>query len=98
MMSGLCSDEPHTPNPYPGPGAKIRDEPRGRPRPVADGLGERHGGEIMTSNVIERAKGSGTLAASGGVERTFSMVRASRYARDLQRRAQEDAAIDAEDI
>jgi hypothetical protein len=52
----------------------------------------------MTSNVIERATGSGTLAASGGVERTFSMVRASRYARDLQRRAQEDAAIDAEDI
>jgi hypothetical protein len=53
----------------------------------------------MTSNVIERATGSGTLAASGGVvERTFLMVRASRYARDLQRRAQEDAAIDAEDI
>jgi hypothetical protein len=52
----------------------------------------------MTSNVIERATGSGTLAASGGVERTFVMVRASRYARDLQRRAQEDAAIDAEDI
>jgi hypothetical protein len=52
----------------------------------------------MTSNVIERATGNGTLAASGGVERTFLMVRASRYARDLQRRAQEDAAIDAEDI
>ena len=52
----------------------------------------------MTSNVIERTKGNGNLAASGGVERTFLMVRASRYARELQRRAQEDAAIDAEDI
>jgi hypothetical protein len=52
----------------------------------------------MTSIVIERAAGNGNLAASGGVERTFLMARASRYARDLQRRAQEDAAIDAEDI
>ena len=52
----------------------------------------------MTSKVFERATGNATLAASGGVERTLLMVRASRYARDLQRRAQEDAAIDAEDI
>ena len=52
----------------------------------------------MTSSVIERATGNGNPAASGGVEHTFKLVRASRYARELQRRAQEDAAIDAEDI
>lgn len=52
----------------------------------------------MASSVIERAPASDTLAASAGFERTLLMVRASRYARDLQRRAQEDAAIDAEDI
>jgi hypothetical protein len=52
----------------------------------------------MTSSVIERATGSGNLAASEGVERMFLMMRASRYARELQRRAQEDAALDAEDV
>jgi hypothetical protein len=52
----------------------------------------------MTSSVFERATGNGTLAASRGVERTLMLVRASRYARELQRRAQEEAAIDAEDI
>jgi hypothetical protein len=52
----------------------------------------------MTSTVIEMATGSGSSAALGGVERTLMLVRASRYARELQRRAQEEAAIDAEDI
>ena len=52
----------------------------------------------MTSSVIERATENVSSAAPGDFERTLMLVRASRYARELQRRAQEDAAIDAEDI
>ena len=44
----------------------------------------------MTINSIEAAKGNG--------ERTLSLVLALKEARDLQRRAQEEAAIEAEDI
>ncbi len=42
----------------------------------------------MTNNVIEAANG----------ERTLSLLLALGEARDLQRRAQEEAAIEAEDI
>jgi hypothetical protein len=52
----------------------------------------------MTNTVIEMAMGNGTPASSGDVERMYVLARASTYARDLQRRAREEAAIDAEDI
>ncbi len=44
----------------------------------------------MTTNVIEAAKVNG--------DGTLSLLLALKEARDLQRRAQEEAAIDAEDI
>ena len=44
----------------------------------------------MTFNVTEAATGNG--------ERTLSLLLALREARDLQSRAQEEAALDAEDI
>jgi len=45
----------------------------------------------MTTNAIE-------AATMGNGERTLSLLLALREARDLQRRAQEEAALDAEDI
>ena len=50
----------------------------------------------MLSDVIEVAMGNGSFAPSAGGERTYLL--ATRCAGDIQRRAQEDAAIDAEDI
>ena len=44
----------------------------------------------MTINVVEATRGTG--------EQTLSLLLALREARDLQRRAQEEAAIEAEDI
>ena len=44
----------------------------------------------MTINAVEKAKSNG--------EQTLSLLLALREARDLQRRAQEEAAIEAEDI
>ncbi len=44
----------------------------------------------MTINVIDAATGNGVV--------TLSLLLALEEARDLQRRAQEEAAIDAEDI
>jgi hypothetical protein len=49
--------------------------------------------EIMTNNVVEAELGNGSLAIAGGGERTLLLL-----ARNIQTRAQEDAAIDAEDI
>jgi hypothetical protein len=49
--------------------------------------------EIMTNNVVEAELGNGSLAIAGGGERTLLLP-----ARNVQTRAQEDAAIDAEDI
>jgi hypothetical protein len=49
--------------------------------------------EIMTNNVVEAELGNGSLAIAGGGERTLLLL-----ARSIQTRAQEDAAIDAEDI
>jgi hypothetical protein len=45
----------------------------------------------MTVNAIEAAKGNGG-------ERTLSLVLALREATDLRRRAQEEAAMEAQDI
>ena len=47
----------------------------------------------MMNNVVEAELGNGSLAVSGGAERTLLLL-----ARNIQTRAQEDAAIDAEDI
>ncbi len=44
----------------------------------------------MTINAVEATRGNG--------EQTLSLLLALREARDLQRRAQEEAAIEAEDI
>ena len=52
----------------------------------------------MPNNVIEATMGNGSLAMPGGGERTLLFLLAARDARNLQTRAQEDAAIDAEDI
>jgi hypothetical protein len=49
--------------------------------------------ESMTNNVVETEMRNGTLAITGGGERTLLLL-----ARNIQTRAQEDAAIDAEDI
>jgi hypothetical protein len=49
--------------------------------------------ESMMNNVIEAELGNGSLAIAGGGERTLLLL-----ARNIQTRAQEDAAIDAEDI
>jgi hypothetical protein len=49
--------------------------------------------ESMTSNVVEAEMRNGSLAIAGGGERTLLLL-----ARNIQTRAQEDAAIDAEDI
>jgi hypothetical protein len=54
--------------------------------------------ETMMNDVIEVAMGNGSYAPSAGGERTYLRLLASRYAREIQRRAQEDAAIDAESI
>jgi hypothetical protein len=52
----------------------------------------------MTTNVMQVAMGNGSFAPSAGGERTYMRLPATRYARDIQIRAQEEAAIDAEDI
>lgn len=49
--------------------------------------------ESMTNNVVETEMRNGTLAITGGGERTLLLL-----ARNIQTRAQGDAAIDAEDI
>jgi hypothetical protein len=49
--------------------------------------------ESMTNNVVEAEMGNGSLAIAGGGERTLLVL-----ARNIETRAQEDAAIDAEDI
>jgi hypothetical protein len=49
--------------------------------------------ESMTSNVVEAEMRNGSLAIAGGGERTLLLL-----ARNIQTRAQEDAAIDAEDV
>jgi hypothetical protein len=49
--------------------------------------------ESMTNNVVETEMRNGFLAIAGGGERTLLLL-----ARNIQTRAQEDAAIDAEDI
>jgi hypothetical protein len=49
--------------------------------------------ESMTNNVVEVEMGNGSLAIAGGGERTLLVL-----ARNIETRAQEDAAIDAEDI
>jgi hypothetical protein len=54
--------------------------------------------EIMTSSVIEMAMSNRSLASVAGGERTNVRSIATRYARDIQVRVQEEAAIDAEDI
>ena len=52
----------------------------------------------MTSNVIEAAIGNGSFVAPGGGERTLLRLLAALDERNIQRRAQENAAMDAEDI
>ena len=47
----------------------------------------------MMNNVVEAEMGNGPLAIAGGGERTLLLL-----ARNIHTRAQEDAAIDAEDI
>jgi hypothetical protein len=49
--------------------------------------------ESMKNNVVEAEMGNDSLAIPGGGERTLLLL-----ARNIQIRAQEDAAIDAEDI
>jgi hypothetical protein len=49
--------------------------------------------ESMTSNVVEAEMRNGSLAIAGGGERALLLL-----ARNIQTRAQEDAAIDAEDV
>ena len=56
-------------------------------------VGKRTEVESMTNNVVETEMRNGTLAITGGGERTLLLL-----ARNIQTRAQEDAAIDAEDI
>ncbi len=53
----------------------------------------------MTTSVIEASTmGNGSLASPGGGEQMLLLVFADRYEREIQRRAQEDSAIEAEDI
>ncbi len=53
----------------------------------------------MTTSVIEATTmGNGSLASPGGGEQMLVLLYADRYEREIQRRAQEDAAIHAEDI
>ena len=54
--------------------------------------------ESMTNNVIEAAIGNGSLVVPGGGARTPLLLFAAQDVRNIQTRAQEDAAIDAEDI
>jgi hypothetical protein len=52
----------------------------------------------MTNNVIEVPMGNGSFATPGADERMLVLLLATQDARSIQTRAQEDAAIDAEDI
>ncbi len=52
----------------------------------------------MTNNVIQAATDNGSLATPGGSERMLLLFARYSGREDIQRRAQEEAAIDAEDI
>jgi hypothetical protein len=52
----------------------------------------------MTNNVIEATIGNGSFVVPGGGEQTLSRLLAIGDVSNIQTRAQEDAAIDAEDI
>ena len=52
----------------------------------------------MMNNAIEATVGNGSFATSGSGERTVLLLLSAKDARYIQTRAQEDAAIDAEDI
>jgi hypothetical protein len=54
--------------------------------------------KTMTINVIDAATGKSAFVTSGDSERTLLLLLATQNARDIQPRAQEEAAIDAEDI
>jgi hypothetical protein len=54
--------------------------------------------ETMVINVTDTAAGEGPFATTTGGERTLLLLLATREAREIQRRAQEEAAIDAEDF
>ena len=52
----------------------------------------------MVINVTDTAAGEDPFATTTGGERTLLLWLATRKAREIQRRAQEEAAIDAEDF
>jgi hypothetical protein len=52
----------------------------------------------MTINVIDAARDKNTFATPRGSKRTLLTLLSTQDARDIQRRAQEEAAIDAEDF
>lgn len=52
----------------------------------------------MTNNLTEATMGNGSLATYGGGERALLLLLATQSATDIQTRAREEAAIDAEDI
>jgi hypothetical protein len=71
-------------------------EARPTTRPLATGMDPEE--ETMANDVIEVAMGDGSFAPSAGGEQAQVSPLAAWYARDIQRRAQEDAAMDAEGI
>jgi hypothetical protein len=52
----------------------------------------------MTINIIEATMGNGSLATPGGGERMLLLLARYSGRENIQTLAQEDAAIDAEDI